>query len=134
MLGTWLAIRTRFGPNDQAVLGDLVDALSPSKFDIGVPVRENSPRSYLGVNIDIAELAKVDTAKVNAMATTPAESILTDPPTELRWCRCRVLYEDLPQTVKDDIESQRWALVDWGDIDIWDYQNNRLVTLADIQS
>lgn len=135
MLGTWLAIRTHFGPDgDSAQLGDLVDAFAPDKFTVGDPVSTRTLRSFIGVDIPPATLANIDPVKVNHLCTTPAVNYLTDPPTQIRGMRCQVIYDDLPTAAKTELAAQRSTVVDWDDIKdiIYDHENKRFVTVADL--
>jgi len=54
MLGTWLSVRTKFGPNaDQAQLGDLVDAFGADKFNTENPVPDRFLMSFIGIDIPV---------------------------------------------------------------------------------
>ncbi len=117
MLGTWLSVRTKFGPNaDQAQLGDLVDAFGADKFNTENPVPDRFLMSFIGIDIPVSILTTIDPLKVNNLCTTPAVNYLTDPPTQSRIIRCQVVYASLPQAARDELVSQRWTIVDWDDI------------------
>ena len=134
MIATWLAIRTKLGPNSEASIGDWVDAFGPDRFSLSAPIPATSVRSFIGIEIAPETAAQFDSVKINMFATSPAENILFDPPQQIAISRCHIEITNLPQAAQDELTADRITVVDWADIKdmIWDRQNARFLTMADL--